>query len=172
MRPKLMLVKLDSKYCDYLRKYDSKVPYNYDRKKNRPFVGVLFEVNDFKYFAPLSSPKAKYLKMHDNVDFLKLKNGELGAVNFNNMLPVTLNNVIMIDLDSKTSVKKEELYRKMLKEQLYFLNRRRASLYRKASNLYLNYMNKKLPTSIYNRCCNFPLLEEKWREYNVVFQNN
>ena len=64
----------------------------------------------------------------------KVKNGELGAVNFNNMLPVTLNNIIMIDLDSKTNVKKEELYRKMLKEQLYFLNRRRASLYRKASN--------------------------------------
>ncbi len=41
MRPKLMLVKLDSKYCDYLRKYDSKVPYNYDRKKNRPFRGII-----------------------------------------------------------------------------------------------------------------------------------
>lgn len=103
-------------------------------EKRIALLGVLFEVNDFKYFAPLSSPKAKYLKMHDNVDFLKLKNGELGAVNFNNMLPVTLNNIIMIDLDSKTNVKKEELYRKMLKEQLYFLNRRRASLYRKASN--------------------------------------
>lgn len=44
MRPKLMLVKLDSKYCDYLRKYDSKVPYNYDRKKNRPFVGYYLKL--------------------------------------------------------------------------------------------------------------------------------
>ncbi len=125
--------------------------------KRIALLGVLFEVNDFKYFALLSSPKTKYLKMQDNVDFLKLKNGELGAVNFNNMLPVTLNNVIMIDLDSKANVKKEELYRKMLKEQLYFLNRRRASLYRKASNLYFNYINKKLPINIFNRCCNFPL---------------
>ena len=136
--------------------------------KRIALLGVLFEVNDFKYFAPLSSPKTKYLKMHDNVDFLKLKNGELGAVNFNNMLPVTLNNVIMIDLDSKANVKKEELYRKMLKDQLYFLNRRRASLYRKASNLYFNYINKKLPINIFNRCCNFPLLEEKCKEYNSV----
>ncbi len=136
--------------------------------KRIALLGVLFEVNDFKYFAPLSSPKTKYLKMHDNVDFLKLKNGELEAVNFNNMLPVTLNNVIMIDLDSKANVKKEELYRKMLKEQLYFLNRRRASLYRKASNLYFNYINKKLPINIFNRCCNFPLLEEKCKEYNSV----
>ena len=41
MRPKLMLVKLDSKYCDYLRKYDSKVPYNYDRKKSSFCRGII-----------------------------------------------------------------------------------------------------------------------------------
>ena len=29
----LMLVRIDSDYCDYLRKYDSRVPYNYERKK-------------------------------------------------------------------------------------------------------------------------------------------
>lgn len=29
----LVLVKIDSKYCDYLRKYDNKVPYNYDKKQ-------------------------------------------------------------------------------------------------------------------------------------------
>ena len=26
-----------------IRKYDSKDPYNFDRKRNRPFVGVFFE---------------------------------------------------------------------------------------------------------------------------------
>ena len=43
VKQELLLVKIDSNYCDYLRKYDSKVPYNFDRKRNRPFVGVLFE---------------------------------------------------------------------------------------------------------------------------------
>ena len=28
----LILVRLDSKYCDYLRQFDKKVPYNYDKK--------------------------------------------------------------------------------------------------------------------------------------------
>lgn len=59
----LILVGLDSKYCDYLRQYDNKVPYNYDGKELRPFVGVLFMVNNCKYFAPLSSPKAKHKKI-------------------------------------------------------------------------------------------------------------
>ncbi len=37
----LILVRLDSNYCDYLRQFDKKVPYNYDRKELRPFIGVV-----------------------------------------------------------------------------------------------------------------------------------
>ncbi len=40
----LIFVKLDSKYCGYLRQFD--------KKELRLFIGVLFEVNDYKYFAP------------------------------------------------------------------------------------------------------------------------
>lgn len=39
------------------------------------------------YFAPLSSPKPKHLKLKSKLDFLKIDNGKLGAIN--NMLPVT-----------------------------------------------------------------------------------
>ena len=48
------IVKIDSKYCDYLRKFDDKVPYNAGSKELRPFIGVLFMVEDIQYFAPLS----------------------------------------------------------------------------------------------------------------------
>lgn len=30
----LVLVRLDYNYCDYLRQFDNKVPYNKDKKKN------------------------------------------------------------------------------------------------------------------------------------------
>lgn len=85
----LILVRLDEKYCEYLRKYDNKVPYSYDKKKLRPFIGVLFEMNNCKYFAPLSSPKPKHKTMKTTLDFLKIAHGKWGAINFNNMLPVT-----------------------------------------------------------------------------------
>ena len=38
------IVKIDSNYCDYLRKYDNKVSYNAGLKELRPFVGVLFRI--------------------------------------------------------------------------------------------------------------------------------
>lgn len=54
--------------------------------------GILFKIDTFEYFAPLSSPKLKHIKMKNTLDFLKIKNGELGAINFNNMIPVMKNN--------------------------------------------------------------------------------
>ena len=101
MKDKLVLVKIDEVYCNFLRNFDNKVPYNYGKKELRPFVGVLFEVGKCMYFAPLSSPKPKHLKLKSKLDFLKIDKGKLGAINFNNMLPVKPNNIITIDLDQK-----------------------------------------------------------------------
>lgn len=64
-----MIVKIDSDYCTYLRRFDERVPYNFGKKELRPFVGVLFYVGNCMYFAPLSSPKAKHLKIKANLDF-------------------------------------------------------------------------------------------------------
>ena len=88
----LKLVRVNSDYCDYLRKFDNKVAYNKNQKELRPFVGVLFIIGNMEYFAPLSSPKAKHLKMKNTMDFFKIDNGKLGAINFNNMIPVTFIN--------------------------------------------------------------------------------
>ena len=166
MTNELQLVQLDYKYCNYLRKFDEKVPYNFDNKVTRPFVGVLFEINKCKYFAPLSSPKPKHLKMRNTVDFLRLDDGKLGAINFNNMLPVMDGNYKKMNLEKKLTKTSEKKYQKLLKEQIYWLNRNDDKLYTRTKKLYFNYINKKLPKNLINRCCNFKLLEEKCALYN------
>lgn len=116
------IVRIDTDYCDYLRKFDTKVIYNKGPKILRPFIGILFKINKWEYFAPLSSPKPKHKSMRNTLDFFKIKNGELGAINFNNMIPVTKNNYIEIDLYADALNKEEQKYQKMLKEQLAWLN--------------------------------------------------
>ena len=138
MKKELKLVKINSDYCDYLRKFDSKVPYNFDKKDNRPFVGALLEVNNCMYFAPLSSPKPKHLKMRNNLDFFKIDNGKLGAVNFNNMLPVLEKNIELINLENSDKKIKEKKYKKLLQEQIYWLNRNSEKLYKKAEKIYFD----------------------------------
>ena len=168
MKQELKIVRLNTDYCDYLRKYDDKVPYNMGNKKLRPFVGVLFTVGKCLYFAPLSSPRPKHLKLFDNIDLLKIDNGKLGVINFNNMIPVYEKNVDYIYFnDKKTISDKSELkYMELLNDQLRWLNRHDNKLYRKSKFLYDSYINGNLKANVINRCCNFPLLEEKCKKYN------
>ena len=155
------IVKINSKYCNYLRKFDNKVAFNAGSKELRPFIGILFKVNEYEYFAPLSSPKAKHLKMKNKIDFIKIDSGKLGAVNFNNMIPVQKTNYELIDIN-----KQDIKYQLLLQSQLMWLNRNNSSIRGKALNLYNKYKTGKLPENILNVCCNFTLLEQKCEEFN------
>ena len=166
MKESLILVRLDTDYCNYLCKFDNRVPFNFNEKELRPFVGVLFKVDKCMYFAPLSSPKPKHLKLKDKLDFLRIDSGKLGAINFNNMLPVTRNNIIKLDLNKDSLTETEQKYTKLLKEQIYWLNRNNKKLYGRSKKLYDKYVDGTLDYNISIRCCNFKLLEEKCNEYN------
>lgn len=162
----LRIVRVDPDYCDYLRVFDNKVPYNKNDKELRPFIGILFKIDSCEYFAPLSSPKAKHKSMKNMIDFFKIKDGELGAVNFNNMIPVTERNYFLLDLNKETLTMSESKYQKLLREQLNWLNSNYYQVKNKSFRLYTLYNNNKLPKNIKERCCNFKLLEEKCVEYN------
>lgn len=162
----LRIVRVEPDYCDYLRVFDNKVLYNKNDKELRPFIGILFKIDSCEYFAPLSSPKAKHKSMKNMIDFFKIKDGELGAINFNNMIPVTERNYFILDLNKETLTMSESKYQKLLREQLNWLNSNYYQVKNKSFRLYTLYNNNKLPKNIKERCCNFKLLEEKCVEYN------
>ncbi len=162
------LVKVSTDYCNYLRKIDNKVTYNEGKKELRPFVGVLLKIKGLEYFAPLSSPKAKHLKMKNTLDFMKINHGTLGVINFNNMIPVNKNNYVLLDLNKIPQDSQEQIYYYLLLAQLSWLNANKIQVVAKAQKLYNLYINGKLFVKIKDRCCNFPLLEEKCKEYNLV----
>lgn len=166
MYKKLRIVKVDSLYCDYLRKYDNRVSYNAGTKDLRPFIGVLFMIDKCEYFAPLSSPKPKHKLLKNTLDLIKINNGKLGVVNFNNMIPVTNNNYVPFDLNKKPKEKSEKFRMELLKDQLRWLTANKKEINNKSKLLYNLYKNNKLPKNVRDRCCNFPLLEEKCKEYN------
>ena len=161
----LKIVRVSSDYCDYLREFDDKVSYNKYEKELRPFIGILFKIDECEYFAPLSSPKEKHKKMKNTVDFFKIKNGELGAVNFNNMIPVNKNNYSLVELNKETLTMSEFKYQKLLKEQLEWLNANYYQVRNKSFKLYNLYNDGKLPENIMKRCCDFKLLEQKCNQY-------
>lgn len=156
---RLKLYYLDNKYIDYLRKSDTRVAFN--KNQTRPYVGVVYSFNNFTYFAPLSSPKPKHLKMNArNIDIFKIKDGTLGIVNLNNMIPVPQES--LIDFISSVTDPK---YRALLNGQITELNKNRKYLFRKVEIFQKSYRNNMLPQNVFDRTCNFNLLEEKCLDY-------
>ena len=102
----------------------------------------------------------------NTLDLIKIKNGEYGVVNLNNMIPVNKNNYIEFDLNKKND-NELELHRiQLLTNQLRWLTQNKKEIYTKSKVLYNLYINNKLPKNVKDRCCNYPLLEEKCNEYN------
>ena len=104
--------------------------------------------------------------MKNTVDFFKIKDGELGTVNFNNMIPVKEKYYTLVDLNKEILTIAELKYQKLLQEQLSWLNANYHQVKNKSLKLYKLYNNNRLPQNIKARCCNFKLLEEKCIEYD------
>ncbi|MEC9485484.1 MAG: type III toxin-antitoxin system ToxN/AbiQ family toxin [Candidatus Izemoplasma sp.] len=145
------MVRVKDKYIKHLRKIDNKVPKNYNQK--RPYVGVLITINGYNYFAPLSSPKNKHKKMSNSMlDVFKIKQGEYGIVNLNNMIPVHESQIIEFDFNNE-----DYQYRLILINQYIHLKKGKNQLERKARVLYEKVKNGH---QISERCCDFEILED------------
>ena len=134
-----------------------------NKNTTRPYIGIVYQYNGFNYFAPLSSPKEKHLKMNKKaIDIWKIDDGKLGIINFNNMLPCQ-NNLLTEVLPTITDVK----YRKLLENQIELINKDRNIMLKKIITFHNKYNENLLTENVKNRCCNFRLLELKCQEYII-----
>lgn len=145
-------------YITYLHSADSKVPDN--KHEKRPFIGIVFSVNEVDYYVPLSSPKPKHRTMKNSKDFRKIKSGEYGAINFNNMIPVVGEVLIEFNIQAEPDYK----YRNLLQNQYRAVNSDSDNIQRVARELYdmcqlAEQQLKPFERVIKNRCCNFKVLE-------------
>ena len=169
-KDKLYFITLTSNYLKYLGIYENKVSL----KANRPFIGIVFKVNNKEYFAPLSSPKEKHKRMKTNIDFFKIDKGNLGIINFNNMIPVINNDICRNKLDLEMlskSLKTDDIkYFRLLKNQLKYCEKNKNIILAKAEKIY-NIFTKNLEKlsesqkKMYRRVNNFKVLEHASKEF-------
>ena len=90
-------VLISDKYIDYLRKTEPRVMSNKAESRifHRKYLGIIQELNGFKYFIPLSSPKPKDYSQNgkpktDSLITIYMKDSRrlYGTLRFNNMIPV------------------------------------------------------------------------------------
>lgn len=157
----MQLYRVDSNYCNYLHYYEPKIPYIEEEKENRPFIGVILNVNGKNFFAPLTSPKKKHLIMKDMQDFLKIDQGRLGGINLNNMIPIPRCYLEKIEIEEL----KDKKYKIMLNKQMQWINQNELRIHNRARNLYYLILNGHTTKELINRCCDFRLLERKCDDF-------
>lgn len=162
---KLNFYTIKDDYISYLRKFDNKVIDNKtsdNRKFDRKYIGVVFKINNFKYFAPLASFKAKHFCMKDTLDFIKIDT--MAVINLNNMIPVSDDQITYCDIEKEKDIKYRDLLRneyKICKKKENLILKNAHKLYEKVT-IYSSFISQ--------RCVNFKLLEEKSLEYKSYLE--
>lgn len=172
---KLKFYAIDKDYVNYLKQFDSNVcDIDYGDNRMKGFIGIVFQARDgINYFAPITSYKPKFLKIHDDIDFMKIYDNEnkiLGALDLNNMVPVPkgayqeVNNQTIEKFRLFKNSAEKASYIGLLYKELSFLNKRKYKILKNAEKLYhivKNYPNSRLA----QRSCSFEMLESKCIEW-------
>ena len=157
---KLNFYDIDNEYTNYLRKYDSKIPYiNYDTK-NKFLCGVVMTINNNNYYVPVSSNKNKFLSSFiiydEKSDGQKIPTSSL---RFSFMFPCPVECISIKDIKKEIDTK----YRILTQKEYEYCNKHIDAIKKQAKKIY-ELANKENLREKYN-LCNFKFLEEKCNEY-------
>lgn len=154
---------VSEKYVRYLNSVDPKVQYN--KGQRRPYVGIVLSVNNIDYFVPLESPKFNHKNIKSGGPVMKLDEGKLGIMGFNNMIPVAPSSLIEFDILAV----EDEKYKALLLNQLQFCRRNHKLIRNRAEKVYKKRTQDK--TAFYiSCCCDFKNLEKCCKKYNPEYK--
>lgn len=157
----MKIYKVDIDYIKYLHNFDNRVQYNENYtdtlNQNRPYVGVVLNINGQNYFAPLEHPRPSHKKLKSNLHIYKIKGGKYGIIGLNNMIPIP--NAALINFNINT-----DKNRNILVSQYIECSKDWNNIQSRAMQIY----NKRItsPNKFEKKMfCNFALLEQKCSEY-------
>ncbi|MCK4257597.1 MAG: type III toxin-antitoxin system ToxN/AbiQ family toxin [Halanaerobiales bacterium] len=172
---------VEEKFLTYLRNVEKRIPkIDYGDDKFKPFFGKLFEIGDLVYITQVSSRKQRYLKMKENLDFIKLYDSKndskkiIAVVNLNYMFPVHKSKLIEVEYKNIENFRtfkdtsKKNSYIVLLKKEMKEIRDRNVN--DKAVALYkrkYDYPEDRVSL----RCFDFKLLEQKCIEYTQQLES-
>ena len=171
--PRFIVYTISEEYNETLFKDDPEVRRATDNKKTRPFVGVLFTLENRNYFAPLTSPKPKHLTMKNNEEIYKLDEGRRGIIDFCKMIPVPDSQLEKIDFSERKKTHPHNF--SLLQNQLRLVNKDREIIRKKAEEFYQNYFSNKMSKKRKARCVNLTRankIHDRWIERENIYKKD
>lgn len=158
---------IDEDYINTIQKIDKKVLLNKSLNRKRPYLGIIYLINDITYFIPIASFKEKHNNIKNSqIDIVKIydkNNKGIAILQLNNMIPVPLNKVHLLDIKKlKSSNNKDDIdYANLLQKELDFINKKEIIeiINHKINKLRKIYKQQR-NIQIINRCCDWDKIEE------------
>lgn len=175
---KLKLYSISDKYCNYLRKFDSRIYDNKEeiRTHTRKYVGIVMTINNMNYYIPMSSPKptdyydkecTKIRKSTNTIIRIKTKNNKgieelRGTLRISNMIPVPIEEIEIYNYNAEEDKK----YKDVISDEIMFLRNKQNenNIIRKANLVYKQKKNN-LEINYLKSCVDYKLLEKKCKKY-------
>ncbi len=171
---RLRLYTIDADYLKYLFDVDDRVMYweGDTYKTDRKYIGVVLKINNFEYFAPLSSPKANDYIYKKGVKQVKKniipivrlvtdKGHLLGKIKLSNMIPVKSEHITLYDIEGEPDKK----YKSLIVKEMICIRKCKDEITKNALVLYnqkskgyknINYLNDTLDfKSLEAACLNY-----------------
>lgn len=164
---KLKFYEVDSEYIKYLKENaDDKIPNLEYENHKKFFCGIVLTINNFNYFAPVSSYNKKahtvFLIMDKDRKTNELK--PISSLRFSFMFPCPIEY-----LNQKDFSKEDGKYRNLLIKELNYCNENREEIKKLANMVYKLGLNEKTRERF--NICDFKKLEEKCLEYINLKEN-
>ncbi len=135
-------------YIDYLRQYEPNVYSNKvgNRTHTRKYVGTVIEINGYKYFVPMSSPKesdyqvagAEKVVKKSIVPIIRMtekNNGKKelkGTLRLSHMIPVPETELALYDLENEA----DDNYKALVQSEAIFIRKNIAKIRNNATLIY------------------------------------
>lgn len=171
---KLLLYTVSNDYIDYLIKFDNNIMYREGKGyiNERKYVGVVLEINGYKYFAPLSSPKnSDYFYKNglkqirkSIIPLIRLVTADgvlLSKVKLDSMIPVPDKCLTLYDYDNETDLK----YKALVSKEIICLRKMRERILKNARVLYNQKTKKYQNIGYLNSTTDFKTLEAACDKY-------
>ena len=168
------IIDVNDDYVEWLKKtfpsvLDSK---RFDRAHKRKYVGIVFQICDYSYFAPFSSPKAKDFNkdgtikkdsifvLHMVKDSLNGRKQLLGTIKLLNMIPIPTQYIESYSIENEC----DNQYKQLVIDETKWVQKNQTKILNKARALYFfkknEFKNKnKENEKVYDAILPFELIE-------------
>ena len=157
----LKLYEISEEYISYISTVEKNIfsSKENDRNHTRKYLGIVYSINGYNYYIPLSSPKNSDYRMENGVQKIRgsivpiiritsqSSSGELelkGTLKLSNMIPVPASELTLYDVEHEQDL----FYKALIHKEMLFIRKNKNKIVQNAKILYKQKQENTLPSDI------------------------